>query len=431
MVQAMDSKDFIIDRLGDPKLPSPLTRVEFVPEGATVAYDFDAAILAGYGKEGKEIPAFELAGPRKLIYHDPAWSKAAILTAGGLCPGLNAVIKFLTLTLRVNYNVPIIYGIPYGYRGLNPAHRLSPILLNEENTDAIHEEGGTILGSSRGEEDTDLMVDTLARMNINLLFCIGGDGTARGAHALAAEVKRRGLSISVVTIPKTIDNDIAFIDRSFGFETAVAIAAQFATGAHNEAKGAYNGVGLVKVMGRDSGFIAAYATLANSYVNYCLVPEEKFVLEGHGHALLPHLADRLRRKHHAVIMVAEGAGQEFFESGEELRDKSGNILKKDIGLYLKDRINGYMDKQGIEVNVKYFDPSYSIRSMEARGSDAVFCATLAQNAVHAAMAGRTDMVVGHWGDHCTHVPIALATRERKKIQPNSALWTSIKNTTIF
>lgn len=427
----MDSKDFIIDRLGDPKLPSPLTRVEFVPEGATVAYDFDAAILAGYGKEGKEIPAFELAGPRKLIYHDPAWSKAAILTAGGLCPGLNAVIKFLTLTLRVNYNVPIIYGIPYGYRGLNPAHRLSPILLNEENTDAIHEEGGTILGSSRGEEDTDLMVDTLARMNINLLFCIGGDGTARGAHALAAEVKRRGLSISVVTIPKTIDNDIAFIDRSFGFETAVAIAAQFATGAHNEAKGAYNGVGLVKVMGRDSGFIAAYATLANSYVNYCLVPEEKFVLEGHGHALLPHLADRLRRKHHAVIMVAEGAGQEFFESGEELRDKSGNILKKDIGLYLKDRINGYMDKQGIEVNVKYFDPSYSIRSMEARGSDAVFCATLAQNAVHAAMAGRTDMVVGHWGDHCTHVPIALATRERKKIQPNSALWTSIKNTTIF
>ena len=236
----------------------------------------------------------------------------------------------------------------------------------------------------------------------------------------------------MISIPKTIDNDIAFIDKSFGFETAVYMAGIFAAGAHNEAKGAYNGIGLVKVMGRDSGFIAAYATLAQSYVNYCLVPESKFVLDGDGSdALLPHLYKRMLEKQHAVIMVAEGAGQELFPQGEDVRDASGNLINKDIGLLLKDRINQYFKERDTEVNIKYFDLAYTIRSVAAHGADAVFCAMLAQNAVHAAMAGRTDMVVGHWNGHFTHVPIALATRERKKIQLNSPLWTSVKASTCF
>ncbi len=428
----MDSNDFLIPRLGEAQIQSPLIRTEFVPDDATVAYESDAKTLHDIVAAGKTIPAFELAGPRDMIYHDPAWSKAAILTAGGLCPGLNDVIKFLTSTLRNQYGVPMVYGIRYGYRGLNPAWGFSPIILTEENTDDIHERGGTILGASRGEEDAVIMVDTLARMNINLLFCIGGDGTARCAHDIAKEAERRGLSISVVAVPKTIDNDIAFIDKSFGFETAVAMAGMFASGANNEAKGAYNGIGLIKVMGRDSGFVAAYAALANSYVNYCLVPESPFTLEGNGQqALLPHLEERIKRKHHAVIMVAEGAGQDLFAEGGEVHDASGNLLHKDIGLLLKERINTYFKARNIEVNLKYFDLAYTLRSGAAHGADAVFCAMLAQNAVHAAMSGRTDLVVGHWGDHFTHVPIKLATRERKKIELTSQLWTSVKASTCF
>ncbi len=429
----MDIKDFQIPRLGKAQLDSPLDpSIAFVSDNATVSYDSDAEKLTEYMKKGKAIPAFEQAGPRAQIYHDPSWSKAAILTAGGLCPGLNDVIKFLTSTLRGQYKVPIVYGIRYGYRGLNPANKLAPILLTEENTDNIHEQGGTILGSSRGLEDTVVMVDTLMRMNINLLFCIGGDGTARCAHDIALEAEKRGLSISVISIPKTIDNDISFIDKSFGFETAVAACGHFASGANSEAKGAYNGIGLIRVMGRDSGFIAAYAALANSYINYCLVPERKFTLEGDGpDALLPHLADRMRRKNHAVMIVAEGAGQSLFEDLPEMRDASGNLLHNDIGVLLRDKIKEYFKRIDIEVNVKYFDTSYAIRSGTCHGADAVFCAMLAQNAVHAAMAGRTDMVIGHWGDHFTHVPISLATRQRKKIDLASQLWTSVRASTCF
>ena len=427
----MTAEDFKISTLGEPLLKSPLTECAFVKEGSSVVYETDAATLQGYVERKEEIPSFELAGPREKIFHDPAWSRAAILTAGGLCPGLNEVIKFLTLTLKQRYQVPIVYGIRYGYRGLNPAYGLSPIILDEQVVDGIHEAGGTILGSSRGEEDVSVCVDTLVRMNVNMLFCIGGDGTSRGAHAIAEEVAKRKLCISVIAIPKTIDNDISFIDTSFGFATAVLHAGRAVTGVHNEASGAYNGVGLVKVMGRDSGFIAASATMANPFVNYCLVPEEDFNLEEGEHALLPHLLERLNRRHHAVIMVAEGAGQKFFEEGKEQRDASGNILKKDIGPLLKEKITAYCKAHNTEVTVKYFDLGYTIRSVQAEGADAIFCGVLAQNAVHAAMSGRTDMIMGHWAGHFTHVPITLATRARKKIQLDSPLWTSVKSVTIF
>ena len=427
----MTAEDFKISTLGEPLLKSPLTQCAFVKEGSSVVYETDAATLQGYVERKEAIPSFELAGPREKIFHDPAWSRAAILTAGGLCPGLNEVIKFLTLTLKQRYKVPIVYGIRYGYRGLNPAYGLSPIILDEQVVDGIHEAGGTILGSSRGEEDVSVCVDTLVRMNVNMLFCIGGDGTSRGAHAIAEEVAKRKLCISVIAIPKTIDNDISFIDTSFGFATAVLHAGRAVTGVHNEASGAYNGVGLVKVMGRDSGFIAASATMANPFVNYCLVPEEDFNLEEGEHALLPHLLERLNRRHHAVIMVAEGAGQKFFEEGKEQRDASGNVLKKDIGPLLKEKITAYCKAHNTEVSVKYFDLGYTIRSVQAEGADAIFCGILAQNAVHAAMSGRTDMIMGHWAGHFTHVPITLATRARKKIQLDSPLWTSVKSVTSF
>ncbi len=425
-----DAKDFKVERLGAATLDNPVRGMSFVDDEALVSYERDPREIARYLRDNLEPPAFERAGCRRKIFHDPAWSKAAILTAGGLCPGLNDVIRALVLSLKQDYQVPVIYGIPYGYRGLNPEHGLQPIMLDTDVVDAIHSCGGTILGSSRGEEKSSVIVDTLVRMNINMLFCIGGDGTARGAHDIAKEIKRRKLAISVVAIPKTIDNDISFIDRSFGFATAVLAAGNFIYCAHNEAKGAYNGIGLVKVMGRDSGWIAAYTALANPFVNYCLVPERPFTLEGEG-GLLPHLAERLDRKHHAVIIVAEGAGQEFFQNAPERRDASGNILKNDIGVFLKDEIQRYMREHGIDTTIKYFDSGYAIRSVAADGEDAVFCSLLANHAAHAAFSGRTDMIVGYCNGAFTHVPIPLATSSRKKIDLDSAFWSCVKTQVCF
>lgn len=421
--------DLTVKKLGETTIDSPLTGVRFIPDDSSVIYAKDAKELIKEYKEAGQISCFEQAGPRAKIYHDPAWTHAAILTAGGLCPGLNDVIKGLTRTLMVRYNVPIVFGIRYGYQGLNPSYGHEPMMLTPDLVDDIHESGGTVLGSSRGRQDEVIMVETLKRMNINVLFCIGGDGTLRCAHDIVREIERRGLNISVIGIPKTIDNDINFIDKTFGFETAVYATNSVITAAHNEANGTPHGVGLIHVMGRDSGFIAAYATLANTHVNYCLVPEDEFSLYEGEHALLPNLEKRLRERKHAVIIVSEGAGQYLFSEESSERDQSGNIVHHNIGEFLHHKIVEWGKKINLELSVKYFDPSYIIRSLPAHGTDAVFCEMLAQHAVHAAMAGRTDVVIGHWNDCFTHVPIPVATISRKKIDVNSSLWDSVKSVT--
>jgi 6-phosphofructokinase 1 len=303
------------------------------------------------------------------------------------------------------------------------------MLLTPEIVDDIHEQGGTILGSSRGQQPTGEIVDTLQRMNINMVFCVGGDGTLRAAKEMAEEVLARGQAISVIGIPKTIDNDLNFVGRTFGFETAVYEASNFITLAHNEAKGALNGIGLVKLMGRDSGFIAAYSALANSLVNVCLIPELPFTLEGQN-GLFKALERRFDMgKDHVVIVVAEGAGQDLIQSEDQDIDASGNVMKKDIGVFLEGKIEEYFKKQNRECSVKYFDPSYAIRSIPARGTDAILCYLLAVNAAHAAMAGKTNCVIGQIGNKFIHVPIALATKERQQVDTHSSLWKGVLDAT--
>lgn len=414
--------DLSIETVGKGTLKSPMKGVPFVSESDRVSLTADVNRIQDFCKRGLEIPSLEAAGPRETIFHDPAWTRAGIVTCGGLCPGLNNVIKGLVQVLWFDYGVRNIFGIPYGYRGLNPAYGYSPMILNPDVVDAIQEDGGTILGSSRGNQDAKVMVDTLMRLNINVLFCIGGDGTLRGAHDIAQEVKKRKQPISIIGIPKTIDNDLNLIDRTFGFETAVLSATDVITSAHNEANGAFNGLGLVKLMGRDSGFIAAYAALATTVVNICLVPEVPFTLDGLFKALESRYSSG---KTHAVVTVAEGAGQELFKDQPERRDASGNILKNDIGEFLTRKIKEHFDKVGKEINIKYFDPSYMVRSIPAQGTDAIFCFQLAEAAVHAGMAGKTDMVVGSMNNAFSHVPIEYAVSERKKINPNGALWHAV------
>lgn len=421
--------DFSVSNIGKCTVASPVKNRIFTDDNTHIAYFNDREAILKSAKETGDIPAFEKAGPRERLFHDPAWTRAAVVTCGGLCPGLNDVIKGLVQTLHFTYGVKHIFGIPFGYRGLNPAFGLAPIILNPEVVDTIHEDGGTVLGSSRGEQDIGVMVDTLERLNINMLFCVGGDGTLRGAHAIAEEIKRRNQNISIVGVPKTIDNDLNYTDRTFGFETAVYQTHDIITAAHREAKGVFNGVGLVKLMGRDSGFIAACASLANSVVNFCLVPEVPFELQGES-GLLRALENRFfAGKTHAVVVVAEGAGQSLFEGAPEVKDASGNVLKNDIGVRLRDDITSHFKSIGKDISVKYFDPSYSIRSVPAHGTDSIFCYELAENAVHAAMAGKTDIVIGHWSAEFTHVPITLAVAERRKINPEGALWQAVLGAT--
>ena len=426
ILQNPEQYDLSIETVGKGTLKSPMKGMRFVSDEDRISLTTDVNRIQDFYKRGIAVPSLEAAGPRETIFHDPAWTRAGVVTCGGLCPGLNNVIKGLVQVLWFDYGVRNIFGIPYGYRGLNPSYGYSPITLNPDVVDSIQEDGGTILGSSRGMQDPSIMVDTLMRLNINVLFCIGGDGTLRGAHAIAEEVKKRRQPISVIGIPKTIDNDLNLIDRTFGFETAVLSATDVITSAHNEANGAFNGLGLVKLMGRDSGFIAAYAALATTVVNFCLIPEVPFTLEGLFKALESRYGSG---KTHAVIAVAEGAGQELFKDQEERRDASGNILKNDIGEFLTEKIKEHFDKVGKEVNIKYFDPSYMVRSIPAKGTDAIFCFQLAESAVHAGMAGKTDMVVGSMNEQFSHVPIEYAVNERKKIDPNGTFWHAVLGAT--
>ena len=412
--------DFTIQRLGECRIPSPMQAGHFVGDDEHVLYHDRAEEVKKCIQSGTEPPRFEMAGPREKIYFDPSKLKCGIVTCGGLCPGLNDVIRAIVLGLFYHYGVKTVFGFRYGYEGLSYRYGHVPLELTPETVKDIHKMGGSILASSRGAQDISEMVDTLERMNIGILFAIGGDGTLRGAQALSEEISRRGLKIGVIGIPKTIDNDISFVQSSFGFETAVSESRTAIDSAHTEALGARNGVGLVKLMGRESGFIAAWATLANSDVNFCLVPEAPFTLEG----FLKALKDRLKGRGHAVIVVGEGAGQNLMkETGE--RDASGNIRFNDIGLFLKDRINSYFKKEEMEVNLKYIDPSYTIRSLPANPRDSAFCLLLGRHAVHASMTGRTNMLVGFWKGEYTHVPIRLATSSRKKIDPNGRFWNTV------
>jgi len=429
VLKTPEEYDFSIQTIGKATIRSPLARQQFIEDDDKISFVSSIKNIQRMTGAGVELPAFEEAGARDKIFHNPKWSKAAIVTCGGLCPGINDVIKGLVQVLHFDYGVENIVGIPYGYQGLIPKYGHAPIDLSPDKVDTIHEEGGTILGSSRGAQDSAQMVDTLQRMNINMLFCVGGDGTLRGAKDIADEITKRGLAINVIGIPKTIDNDLSFIDRTFGFETAVYSTSEVVTSAHMEAKGAFNGIGLIKLMGRDSGFIAAYASLANSVVNFCLIPEMDFSLKGEN-GLLAALDRRFSEgKTHAVVVVAEGAGQDLFIGMDEKKDASGNVLKHDIGELIKDEVSHYFSSINKEVSVKYFDPSYLIRSIPAQGTDAIFCFLLAKNAVHAAMAGKTNMVIGHWSDSFTHVPIQLATLDRKKIDLNGSLWRAVLGAT--
>ncbi len=427
--------DLSVSTLGARTVPSPLGLstergdwiADYVPDDARVAYEVETR--AGHPIVNPTV--FEKAGPRQEIFFDPKATRAGIVTCGGICPGINNVIRSIVLQLHHKYGAGGVLGFRYGFQGLDAAAGLEPQVLFPADVMHIHRQGGSMLGLSRGAHDIDGMVDTLIRHKISILFAIGGDGTLRGAHAIAGAITARGLPIAVVAIPKTIDNDIDLIDKTFGYDTAVDLARLAVDAAHTEASNALNGVGIVKLMGRDAGFIAAAATLASRDVNYCLIPEVPFEVEG-PNGLLAALERRLEARRHALIVVGEGCAKRL-RNETSMHDASGNLRYAsqglDIGTYLRDVISAHFEARKIPATVKYIDPSYMIRSVPANAQDAIFCDSLARNAVHAGMAGKTDVVIGRMHRVFTHVPLAVVTGRQKQVNPDGSLWLAVTEAT--
>ena len=415
-----------IPTLGKAKIPSPLDCSAFVSKGQRMLIHMPKEHLEDISEKPLYFD-FEAAGPRKKLYFEPSKTKCAVVSCGGICPGTNDVIRAIAMEAHYNYSIAATLGIRFGLEGFIPKYEHNVMELTPESVSDIHQFGGTVLGSSRGPQSEDEIIDALERMNVNILFMIGGDGTMKAADKVLREITRRGLKISVIGIPKTIDNDISFIAKSFGFDTAVEKATEAIRSAHVEAQGAKNGIGMVKLMGRESGFIAAQATLALKEVNFVLVPEFPFALEGPD-GLLPALEKRLHRRKHAVIVVAEGAGQHLIQRTRE-RDPSGNPVLGDICGFLKKRIVKYFKDQNLGTTLKFIDPSYIIRSVPANSYDRVYCGFLGQYAVHAAMAGKTGMVITKLMDRYIHLPFSLVTRNRRKINLNSEYWRAVMGST--
>ncbi|MDQ7836488.1 MAG: ATP-dependent 6-phosphofructokinase [Humidesulfovibrio sp.] len=415
-----------ITSLGVAKIPTPLHYCRYIgqEEELEISLTEEEADLLGAVRGPMR---FEKAGPRGKLYFDSSKVKCAIVTCGGLCPGINDVIRAIVMDAHHHYHVASVIGIRYGLQGFIPKYGHDIMELTPDKVSSFHVFGGTELGSSRGPQPADEIVDALERMNINVLFMIGGDGTMKAAANIVKEIKARNSRISVIGIPKTIDNDINFVGKSFGFDTAVEKATEAIACAHVEAVGAYNGVGIVKLMGRESGFIAAQATLALKEVNFVLVPESRFSLDGPD-GLLFQLEQRLRKRRHAVIVVAEGAGQHLCEASGRT-DASGNPVLCDICTILISRIKEYFKAREMEATIKFIDPSYIIRSVPANANDRVYSGFLGQNAVHAAMAGKTGMVVSRLQSRYVHVPLELVTSKRKMLNIDSDYWRAVVEST--
>ena len=428
-------EDLNITNLGPREFPSPGCQRDFAAEGGCWHTDGDRIVLNDHMNSIREAmrididpPSIELAGPRREIFFNPAETCIAIVTCGGLCPGINDVIRAIVMQAYHTYGVKRILGIQYGYEGLDPAFGHKPIELTPDMVMNIAKFGGSFLGSSRGKRDIKVMVNRMEALGIDILYVIGGDGSQRGAQAIYEETQCRGNRMAVIGVPKTIDNDIMFMDRSFGYQTAFAMAFHAVTSAHTEAKGARNGLGLVKLMGRDSGFIACSAALATGEANAVLIPEVPFKLEGEN-GLFALIEKRMATRGHAVIITAEGAGQDLIAASCDATDASGNKLHADIGLFLKDRIIAHFKESKIELNLKYIDPSYLIRSVSASPEDRIFCLNLGRHAVHAGMSGKTGMVVARWHQSYVHLPMNLVTRGRRKVDPSGDLWRSVVEST--
>lgn len=432
-MEGCQAEDMRIFTLGECRFDSPGLIREWGLGAKSWVEDHHRILLEDRFLCGEPFPdaglrSVERAGPRRKVFFEPEKTTCAVVTCGGLCPGINDVIRSLVMHAFHGYGVRRFLGIPFGFEGLNPAEGHLPLSLNPALVSRIQHLGGSVLGTSRGPQQPAVMLKHLEHLGVDALFVVGGDGSQRGAWAIHEEASRRNRPLAVVGIPKTIDNDLRFMDRSFGHLTAFSEAFRSVSVAHAEARGARRGVGLVRLMGRDSGFIACSAALATAEANFVLIPEVPFALEG-ASGLLACLERRLDARGHALIVAAEGAGQHFFTNQPCAVDASGNRRYGDIGLFLKEAITKHFRGLHAEVNLKYMDPTYQLRGVVATPEDRIFCLQLARHAVHAAMSGKTGLVVACRHNRFVHLPMPAVTRGRNRVDPEGDLWRCVLEST--
>ncbi len=411
---------------GERNIPSPLKTFlsphHFIDDNKN-------AILANLMAHEQPSPSLEIAGPRENIFWASDKIKVALVTCGGLAPGLNNVVQSIVRVLYDRYKVRRILGVPFGLQGFSHDSTTKQFQfdwcpLEDHFVQNIDSEAGSILGTSRGHSNAAHIVDALQLQNIQILFMIGGDGTLRGAYSIYQEVTQRNLPISVIGIPKTVDNDIPWVSKSFGFDTAVAQGAEAIRCAITEARSAYHGIGLVKIMGRHSGALAATAAAAVTDVDFVLIPEVDLILDG-PYGFFHNLSRCILEKGYATIVVAEGTGQNLFSETNKEYDPSGNPKLNDIGRFLQEKILTYFKEQSIDVTLKYIDPSYILRSQLTSADDSIFCSHLGQHAVHAAMSGKTGLMIGYVHEYFTHIPLEALQGKKKRLDINSPLWLSL------
>jgi 6-phosphofructokinase 1 len=427
----LTQRDFEVRRLPNAPFNTPIADREFLSDDQKyIMYDPIVHGVDLSGRHAMSLSPFRmlLAQASEHLHFDPKQTTVGVVTCGGLCPGLNDVVRGITYMCRRSYDVKRVVGFRYGYWGLSAAGRDTAIDLDTNRVHTIHRRGGTFLGSSRGPQDPKEMVDTLQQLGVNILFTIGGDGTQRGASKIVEEVTKRKLNIAVVGIPKTIDNDLSFSHRTFGYITAVEHATLAIRAAYAEAGSHPFGVGIVKVMGRHSGFIAAEAAIASQLANICLIPENVVTKE----TFFNLLECRFRTNDCVVICVAEGFGQDWMDTKDCGTDASGNKKLGDIGTYMRDLVTSWMKKHPTANigTVKLIDPSYMIRAVPANTSDASFCVHLATLAVHEAFRGTTDAIIVNWYRNFTVIPIKLATSLRKVVDLHGDLWRQVREVTV-
>lgn len=255
--------------------------------------------------------------------------KIGILTGGGDCPGLNAVIRGIVESSPEEVEV---IGIMHGWQGLVDGD-YTP--LTDDDVEGIHIIGGTILGTSRTnpfntEEQRKKLEENIKKLELDAVIAIGGDDTLTVAAKLAS------LGYNVIGVPKTIDNDVSNTDYTFGYHTAVNVGADAIDRLHSTAK-SHNRIILVELMGRDAGWITLEAGLAAG-AHLILIPEYPMTLD----EILKYVNKRMKEKNYMVIAVAEGFKPVELENiiGDKSEiDAFGHIRLGGIAHYLSEIIN--------------------------------------------------------------------------------------------
>jgi 6-phosphofructokinase 1 len=439
---------------------------------------------------------FAEAGPRNMLRfpgHHKKLLKVGVLVSGGIAPGINAVISGI-VQRHVLYHTPQItdlrvpgktprsytlqvFGFRNGFAGLLAGDDVT-VLYDSDSPDEklrahlrrIANRGGSEIGTSRyddllstadpdkREKDLDQVAENLANRHFDILYVIGGDGSMRAAHATWKRSRDNGKSLSVIGVPKTMDNDILWVWQSFGFLSAVEKAREALQQLHTEATSNPR-LCVVQLFGSDSGFVVSHAALASGVCDAALIPEVPFTMKKLADYITERLSKRFRpgaggQSPYGMIVMAEtavpqdaedylsdpevdldenekAAIQAFVSKGCRVHGQTPDELRtgglKVVSRVLQKRIREMKVDDAYWADFRVFtnEPRHLLRAIPPSASDVAFGQRLGVLAVDNAMAGYTDFMISQWMTEYVLVPLDLVVLGRKRVPPNGIFWKSV------